>query len=647
MELVEVEAFVNTDSRKLQSLALNPSLVFLLSDLVEESEDEHTKALFAEALNSKEEYFILYAKSAMKADEILDEMDKSRGKKRKYTETLDEVEDEIPLETIDDKLNKLLDELEEVPTSDVSKYLRLVNKNKSLAVAHTKLNEGVKDCWKKLKMTTKEAGKSVNNAFSKDNPKGTREKDFYITRVSKVFHIKDMGDQLRERVNKLFQLDSEFEDGTDDEKSEVENEFEKQSQDFPNFTQSKTSETLRKCKNCNFSSRDKDDMKDHEDSHPKCCLCGIRFPDDRQLERHVEAEHGTFTCDVCAKDINMKEKEGHVNSHKYDEAFEEGVKKGRVAKMKKVAKTKDNGETEKKKAKVTGYGLFRAEKMALLKGTLTGKGVLLKAVNEEWARAKADGRSKVYEERAAKETENKEVVAEPVEKRKERSASEASEADGHHTLKVCPQCDKRVVNMNVHMQKKHTINIIDEEQEQTEEASFAEDEGEEAEKDAEASFAEGEGEEAEKDAEASFAEGEVEEAEKDAEASFAEGEGDEAAKETEKDAEASFAKDPEEDAETEASVAQDPEEDAETEASFAKEVETEATQKGSLVMVKQSTIFWPALVMETTPTRLEVQVLNTNKTIKSVLKEDVRPFVLDYSMTKGREKVSSMFSKHF
>jgi hypothetical protein len=183
------------------------------------------------------------------------------------------------------------------------------------------------------------------------------------------------------------------------------------------------------------------------------------------------------------------------------------------------------------------------------------------------------------------------------------------------------------------LQKKHTINIIEDEEGIASVANNVE------QVQAEASVAKGAETEALvannlEETEASVANNVEQEQ---AEASVAKGAETEASVgNNPEETEALVAKDP---AETEALVAKDTEEDAETEALAANE-----PKKGNLVMVKQSTIYWPALIMDTTPTGFEVQVLNNKNTIKYVSKEDVKPFTMDDSQTKGREKVICMSS---
>ena len=70
--------------------------------------------------------------------------------------------------------------------------------------------------------------------------------------------------------------------------------------------------------------------------------------------------------------------------------------------MKKVGSELEAEQIEKKDTKTTGYSIFRHETCEKLRGTKHGKGELMKAVNAEWAAAKKDGRNNAYDERAAK-----------------------------------------------------------------------------------------------------------------------------------------------------------------------------------------------------------------------------------------------------
>ena len=180
------------DARRLQSLALNPAMMFLLADMVEKANNEKTTKLFVEALNGKMEYFDMYVKNLEKSDKIIEVGKRAGGRKRKFTdiEFEEEFVENMENETTDEKLSKLLDYFEGVPLLNITKTVKVFD-NKILAVAHTKLDDDDKK-WKRLEFSKKKVGKSVSKNFTKDDATEMVGKDVHTCRVAKIFPLKDL-----------------------------------------------------------------------------------------------------------------------------------------------------------------------------------------------------------------------------------------------------------------------------------------------------------------------------------------------------------------------------------------------------------------------------------------------------------------------
>ena len=74
------------------------------------------------------------------------------------------------------------------------------------------------------------------------------------------------------------------------------------------------------------------------------------------MRHHIENNHKSYKCDICKKDVLEKEKKNHITKHANDKAFQEGIKKGKVSKMK---STKTAIEEKKEKGKrETAYSMF-------------------------------------------------------------------------------------------------------------------------------------------------------------------------------------------------------------------------------------------------------------------------------------------------
>ena len=139
-------------------------------------------------------------------------------------------------ETTDEKLSKLLDYFEGVPLLNITKTVKVFG-NKILAVAHTKLDDDDKK-WKRLGFSKKKVGKSVSKNFTKDDATEMVGKDVHTCRVAKIFPLKDLNPALRKKIRDIFKLTTPEDDDGDNEVDE--NDSIKPSQDFPNFSQSKT-----------------------------------------------------------------------------------------------------------------------------------------------------------------------------------------------------------------------------------------------------------------------------------------------------------------------------------------------------------------------------------------------------------------------
>jgi hypothetical protein len=401
--LQEHEEFANSEPRRLHSLALAPAFLFLLADMVEDADSSKTTSLFVEALNSKDHFFEIYCSNLVKSEEIIQAgMIRAGGMKRKVHEVKDEDAAIDGEPTLDEKLQMLMDDFKNTEMIEKNKFIRIVNKN-SLAVAHTRLNENGKKGWSKLNISKKESGPSKNNGFIRDGVEELTDfkGDVYVTKVSKVFPLKNMSEDLKRKVKNVLSYDKD-EDSEDEDIEE--NEYVTQSQDFPPYSQSKTSDTHVYCKSCYFQTRNKGEMKNHMKTHPRCHVCGVQCIDKSEQLRHIELNHQTFKCGVCRKDVKIAGRDEHMKSHIYDKAFEKGIKKGKVNKVKKVGSELEAEQIEKKDTKTTGYSIFRHETCEKLRGTKHRKGELMKAVNAEWAAAKKDCRNNAYEERAAKLT---------------------------------------------------------------------------------------------------------------------------------------------------------------------------------------------------------------------------------------------------
>ena len=105
------------------------------------------------------------------------------------------------------------------------------------------------------------------------------------------------------------------------------------SQDYPMFTQSQSSETLKVCDICNFKTRSKAELQKHSLNHPKCQICKKSFSNDETLNTHLTT-HRSVACVVCNTNILETKMRSHMENHNLTENYRKGLTKSKPKKSK-------------------------------------------------------------------------------------------------------------------------------------------------------------------------------------------------------------------------------------------------------------------------------------------------------------------------
>ena len=138
-----------------------------------------------------------------------------------------------------------------------------------------------------------------------------------------------------------------FEEEVEDE-NEATEENQLKSQDFPTFSQSQGSDTVRVCKMCQYQTQSSEELEMHMESHPTCAECGKRFMTLVNLKKHQE-EHEKFQCTICGNEVLSREKADHIQMHVRQDLFKKTLDNGKTLKK---PKTKGDVKT------TTGYNVF-------------------------------------------------------------------------------------------------------------------------------------------------------------------------------------------------------------------------------------------------------------------------------------------------
>ena len=216
------------------------------------------------------------------------------------------------------------------------------------------------------------------------------------------------------------------------------------SQDYPEHSQSRDSNTMKICSCCKFKTRDNVEYKDHMSLHAKCVQCGMYFGDETTLSLHHKAFHALKPCEKCGKDILEANMKKHLNGHMIQRDFKVVVSKGKVK-----ARGKEKDELEPKVAKVTGYRLFIKCKRPEVRNEHPDATPqeMIRFLNEAWNKEKAAGEKSDWDNKA-KNGFDEDTRANEI---SEVGQVEIAQRKKNHEIQKCTICGLMIANLNVHM----------------------------------------------------------------------------------------------------------------------------------------------------------------------------------------------------
>ena len=443
------------------SLQAIPLAIFLLiEEDVEEIEDEHLKALFVEAFGDREHFFNICIKELEKSEAIIElHMDRTNLVERSASVTddnTDEPDEEYIQETQEDKINVLLDLFKDKDLVSLTKYIKVFNQNNRqiLGVAHAKMNSDYNRLFKKLQLEPDEEDVKHIKSFTKPNVEQISGKGCMVATSCKIFYIKKFSRQLQDTILSLFSMEP-----IDDMLDEDSEEALAASQDFPEFSQSRTMSTLRICTICKFKTRNVEEYEDHMGGHQKCKECGLYFENETSLKLHDKSFHACKTCDKCGKEVLEINYKKHMNAHNIERGYSKVVSRGKVKASKSKAKPDDASVKEKEKPS-SGYRYFLRMTRPKLRNENPDASPqeMIKLLNTAWNIEKENGKKKHWENAAKEATfEASTVVTENVigetltDYELLPEAQVPVQVQKNHSIKKCTICNLMIANVENHM----------------------------------------------------------------------------------------------------------------------------------------------------------------------------------------------------
>ena len=447
------------DSHLMMSLQAIPLAIFLLiEEDVEEMEDEHLKALFVEAFGDREHFFNICIQELEKSESIIElHMDRTNFVERSVSvadDITDELEDECIPETQEDKISVLLDLFKDKDLVTLTKYIKVFNQNNRqiLGVVHAKVNSDYNKIFKKLKIEPDEEDVKHIKSFTKPNVDQISGKGYLVATCCKIFHLKKFSRRLQDTILSLFNMEP-----IDDLNEEDAEEALAASQDFPEYSQSRTMSTLRICTICKFKTRNVGEYENHMVGHQKCKVCGLYFENEISLKMHDKSFHACKTCDNCGKEVLEINFKKHMNAHTIEKGYSKVVSQGKVKASKSKAKT-DNTSIKEKEKPSSGYRYFLKMTRPKLRNENPDASPqdMIKLLNAAWNREKENGRKKHWENAA------KEAALEASTEATENGSGEALTDHEHlpeapvqvqknHSIQKCNICNLMIANVENHM----------------------------------------------------------------------------------------------------------------------------------------------------------------------------------------------------
>lgn len=408
------------------------SIFYILEDEVMESNDEVAKSLFVEAFNSRE----AYTENLMAEFDETDKLEKKMstghnikfpgfvydGDETSLADGGDEGNDPDDNNAGFDFNNFVLEVstiIENIGNVEQSKYVKLFEKDgeHSIGIHITRIKAlskrnsatlsaippNIKMYPKQVKSATKVFTKltATINTGAANTGAGycmlINVRDLSMDSKARILHVLGREDLLpvENPVEGGNTVDADVDDDVDDDDGAL-----VASQDYPNFYQSQTSDTLLHCTVCEFMSRNKIEFQQHVALHPTCSKCNKKFLSENNLRQHMNDDHTVekAKCTLCNDYIVEADMPEHIKAHERFSSFRKGLEA--TQKSGKGTKNKESKEKPKKKG-LNCYLLFAEEHRNQVKAENPGKPALeiTKILSQMWQNLPVSEKN-MYKEKA-------------------------------------------------------------------------------------------------------------------------------------------------------------------------------------------------------------------------------------------------------
>lgn len=361
--------------RKSKSASLFISIFFLIEKEVAESKDEISKELFVEAFDSRDNYIEVLMKALDRVDEV--EATMAEGMSMKIPawtfgdngpEDDDHEEGGVQMASQGNRvdINELVMDtlivIEDLCDVDKTKYVKIFHTQETtLAIQHTKVKVLAKE--KSLPVPKFLAQKKnypgfvtlKTETFTKMTASSSRGTANTGPGFCTSILLNKLSIETKQKVAASLNLAADellLDTGDDEEEEDIEINP-TASQDYPEFTQSQSAETLKVCELCNFKTRSKLDFMKHIQEHPKCQVCKESFEDDMKLNIHLLV-HQTEKCKECGIDVAIMSLREHMANHELTASYRSGLTKT-TSKKRKQSSNPDGMEPQ---PRLNSYHIF-------------------------------------------------------------------------------------------------------------------------------------------------------------------------------------------------------------------------------------------------------------------------------------------------
>ena len=284
--------------------------------------------------------------------------------------------------------------------------------------------------FKKFPRKTKmdDTMKSTSKTFTKGDSMSSSGRGNTCSKFCCLILINSLSLEAKHLLKETLKLENIPEDEVELPTEELdENEY-MSSQTFPGYSQSQGHDILQKCQFCDFLTRDRAELSDHQKGHAKCELCHITLENEGQLQDHMKT-HRTKTCEQCNKEVNLHEYSAHIGYHKTLQNFRKNVDNPKIKK-----------DTKKSQNCYILFCKDNRERIKTLYPSLTNSEIT-KKLGEAW-KLLSDSEKAKYKTKSNMEKEALEVST----VRQYGEATEQPEA-GQSTLLSCEHCGIIYVNV--------------------------------------------------------------------------------------------------------------------------------------------------------------------------------------------------------